>query len=137
LFRYELRVWPGGHIPDIDEAIESPLRLSARSADAERLLDLTSLVPTPTWGRDDLDAGEMWNSNSFIAWLITATGLEVDAVHPPRGGRAPGWDAGVAIARRQPPVIAATVRHVAPREKVTKTPWQRAVEAQVYPPLDT
>jgi hypothetical protein len=67
LFRYELRVWPGGRIPDIDEAVESPHRLSTRSADVERLLDLAELVPKPTWGRDELGAGEMWNSNSFIS----------------------------------------------------------------------
>jgi hypothetical protein len=117
LFRYELRVWRGGHIPDIAEAVESPQRLSSRSADARRLLSLSPLVPTPTWGRDELAAGEMWNSNSFIAWLITATGLDVDAIHPPHGGRAPGWNAGVVVARRQPPVVPATVQHVLSREK--------------------
>jgi len=103
LFRYELRVWSGGHIPDIAEAVESPLRLSARSVDVKRLLGLAPLVPMPTWGRDELGAGEMWNSNSFIAWLLTAGGLDVDSVRPPRGGRAPGWNAGVVIAHRQPP----------------------------------
>jgi hypothetical protein len=117
LFRYELRVWRGGHIPDIGEAVESPRRLSTSASDARRLLSLAPLVPTPTWGRDELGAGEMWNSNSFISWLITATGLDVDAVQPPRGGRAPGWDAGVVIARRQPPVIPVTVRHVTRRER--------------------
>ncbi|MGZ4415322.1 MAG: hypothetical protein ACXVRZ_13265 [Gaiellaceae bacterium] len=78
---------------------------------------MAPLVPTPTWGRDELGTGEMWNSNSFIAWLITATGLEVDSLRPPSGGRAPGWDAGVVVARRQPPVVPATVRQVAPQEE--------------------
>lgn len=117
LFRYELRVWRGGHIPDIGEAVESPIRLSSSTADAQRLLSVAPLVPKPTWGRDELNAGEMWNSNSFIAWLITATGLDVDAVQPPTGGRAPGWNAGVAVARREPPAIPATVRQIAPREE--------------------
>jgi hypothetical protein len=117
LFRYELRVWCCGHIPDISEAVQSPQRLSSRSVDAQRLLSLAPLVPRPTWGRDELGAGEMWNSNSFIAWLLTATGLDVDAVRPPRGGRAPGWDAGVVIARRQPPVIPTTVRQIAPTQE--------------------
>jgi hypothetical protein len=27
--------------------------------------------------------------------------LDVDTVQPPAGGRAPGWDAGVILARRQ------------------------------------
>jgi hypothetical protein len=104
LLRYELRVWRGGQIPDVGEAVESPRCLSSSSADAERLLKLAPFVPKPTWGRDELKAGEMWNSNSFIAWLITVTGLDVDGVRPPAGGRAPGWEAGVVVARRQPPV---------------------------------
>jgi hypothetical protein len=104
LFRYELRVWPGGHIPDIEEAVESPRCLSVRSTDAQRLLDLALVVPKPTWGRDELETGEMWNSNSFIAWLLAASGLDLDSVQPPLGGRAPGWSAGVVVARRQLPV---------------------------------
>jgi hypothetical protein len=56
-------------------------------------------VPTP-WGRDELRAGEMWNSNSVVAWLIAQTGLDVDAIQPPVGGRAPGWNAGLVVARR-------------------------------------
>jgi len=31
-------------------------------------------------------------------------GLDVEAVHPPRGGRAPGWHAGIVVARRQEPL---------------------------------
>lgn len=114
LFRYELRVWSGGHIPDIDEAVESPHRLSTHTVDAERLLGLAPLVPTPTWGRDELDAGEMWNSNSYIAWLITMSGLDVDSVRPPRRGRAPGWNAGVVVARRQSPRAPHCVGHYIP-----------------------
>lgn len=110
LFRYELRVWRGGHIADIGEAVESPRRLSSNSPDAMRLLTVAPLVPKPTWGRDELHAGEMWNSNSFIAWLITVTGLDIDAIHPPAGGRAPGWNAGVVVARRDRPVQARRAR---------------------------
>jgi hypothetical protein len=43
----------------------------------------------------------MWNSNSLISWLIARSGLDVDAIRPPTGGRAPGWHAGMVIARRQ------------------------------------
>jgi hypothetical protein len=43
----------------------------------------------------------MWNSNSLISWLIARAGLDIDTVQPPAGGRAPGWDAGVTVARRQ------------------------------------
>jgi hypothetical protein len=103
IFRYEVRRWPGGSIPDIAEAVDSPRRLTGDAGEAQRLLDLVPLVPTPVWGRDELGAGEMWNSNSLISWLIARAGLPVESVHPPPGGRAPGWDAGVVVARRQMP----------------------------------
>jgi hypothetical protein len=42
----------------------------------------------------------MWNSNSMIAWLLVAAGLPADDLHPPPHGRAPGWHAGLEVARR-------------------------------------
>ena len=101
LFRYEVRRWREGLIPDIDEAVESPNRLSDDPDCARQLLELVPEVPTPVWGRDDLHAGEMWNSNSTISWLIARSGLDVESIPLPRGGRAPGWHAGIVIARRQ------------------------------------
>jgi hypothetical protein len=58
-------------------------------------------VPTPVWGRDELGAGGMWNSNSTISWVLACSGLDVGSIPLPPGGRAPGWRAGVVIARRQ------------------------------------
>ena len=101
LFRYEVRCWREGVIPDIAEAVDSPRRLSDDLACARRLLEQVPQVPTPVWGRDELHAGEMWNSNSLTSWLILRSGLEVESIHPPFGGRAPGWSAGIDIARRQ------------------------------------
>lgn len=101
LFRYEVRRWRDGAIPDVAEAVESPRRLSASLDSARRLLALVPELPTPVWGRDELRAGEMWNSNSVISWLIVRSGLDADAVQPPKGGRAPGWRAGIVIARRK------------------------------------
>jgi hypothetical protein len=101
LLCYEIRRWRDGVIADIDEAVDSPRRLTDDVVIAERLLELVPEVPRPVWGRNELEAGEMWNSNSLISWLIARSGLDIDAVHPPPGGRAPGWDAGVTIARRQ------------------------------------
>jgi hypothetical protein len=101
IFRYEVRRWRDGLIPDVDEAVESPQRLTDDPVVTQRILDLVPQVPTPVWGRDELRAGEMWNSNSLISWLIARSGLEVEAVHPPAGGRAPGWGAGLVVARRQ------------------------------------
>ena len=100
LFRYEVRRWRDGVIPDVAEAIESPRRISDDPDSALRLLELVPQVPTAVWGRDELRAGEMWNSNSLISWLIAGSGLDVESIRPPLGGRAPGWRAGVVIARR-------------------------------------
>ena len=100
IFRYELRCWRGGVIPDLAEGVDSPRRLTDDERIARSILDLMPLVPTPVWGRDELRAGEMWNSNSLISWLLVRAGLEVDAIHPPPGGRAPGWNAGIVVARR-------------------------------------
>ena len=100
-FRYEVRRWRDGVIPDADEAVESPQRLSDHTEHARRLLELVPEMPTPVWGRDELHTGEMWNSNSFISWLITRSDLDVDTVRLPKGGRAPGWHAGIVLAKRQ------------------------------------
>jgi hypothetical protein len=100
LFRYEVRRWRAGVIPDVGEAVDSPQRLSGDLSVAQRILDLVPDVPTPVWGRDELQAGEMWNSNSLTSWLIARGDLAVEAVHPPAGGRAPGWQAGLVVARR-------------------------------------
>lgn len=100
VLRYEIRRWRDGVISDLDEAVDSPRRLTDDPVVAQRVLDLVPGVPTPVWGRDELRAGEMWNSNSLISWLIARSGLGVEAVHPPPGGRAPGWRAGVVVARR-------------------------------------
>ena len=100
IFRYEVRRWRGGTIPDVAEAVDSPRDLSSDRLVALRLLDLVPQVPRLVWGRDESQANDMWNSNSLISWLLARAGLDVGAVHPPPGGRAPGWEAGLAVARR-------------------------------------
>lgn len=100
-FRYEVRCWPGGSIPDVDEAVDSPVRVSADPAQAGHVVRLLQQVPPLTWGRDELRAGDMWNSNSLVSWALASTGHDVSALHPPAGGRAPGWRAGLVLADRQ------------------------------------
>jgi hypothetical protein len=100
LFRYEVRCWRDGAIPDVGEAVESPQRLTDDPTLARRALDLVPAVPALVWGRDESRAGEMWNSNSVIAWLLVRSGLPAESVQPPVGGRAPGWRAGIVVARR-------------------------------------
>jgi hypothetical protein len=101
MFRCEMRRWRDGVIPDISEAVESPRLLSSDLSDARRLLELMMQMPTLVWGRDELGAGEMWNSNSMISWLIARTGLDIDSIKPPTGGRTPGWHAGIVAAARE------------------------------------
>ena len=88
VFRYEIRRWRNGVIPDISEAVESPRRLTADPDVAQRLLDLVPSVPTLVWGRDELHAGEMWNSNSIIAWVLLSSGLDMTQALLPARGRA-------------------------------------------------
>jgi hypothetical protein len=101
IFRYEIRLWLGGHIPDVAEAVDSPVRLCGDEDGARRVLDAVPRVPTPVWGRDELGTGEMWNSNSVIAWVIARSGIDSESIQPPAGGRAPGWEAGRVVAHRQ------------------------------------
>jgi hypothetical protein len=101
LFRYEVRCWPGGEIPDLAYAVGGPIRVGADAGAAARVLAVLPGVPTPTWGRDELHTGEMWNSNSVVAWALSRAGLLDAAGQPPANGRAPGWSAGVVVAGQQ------------------------------------
>jgi len=104
IFRY-VRRWRDGVIPDIGEAVESPEQVTGDPLLAQCVLDLVPAVPTLVWGRDESHAGEMWNFNSLTSWLIARSGLQVESVHPPAGGRAPGWRSGLVVARRPQPIV--------------------------------
>jgi hypothetical protein len=54
----------------------------------------------------------MWNSNSVVSWLLARGELLGAAGVPPNDGRAPGWDAGIQVARQ----------HGSPRPRRTLTP---------------
>ena len=99
LFRYEVRRWRDGAIPDILDAVASPQRLSEDPRQARRVLDLVESVPPLVWGRSEAAIGDMWNSNSVISWVLTRAGVDIDTIQPPYGGRAPGWDTGIGVAR--------------------------------------
>lgn len=99
-FRYEVRCWRDGSIPDVAEVVGGPQRLSTDPLRAERLLAVAPSFPNATWGRDELDAGEMWNSNSLVAWLLAHSGHDMRSIGPPERGRAPGWSAGLVVAAR-------------------------------------
>ena len=50
IFRYEVRRWRGGRIPDAAEAVDSPRRLTEDVRTARHLLELVPSVPTHVWG---------------------------------------------------------------------------------------
>jgi hypothetical protein len=100
IFRYEIHRWRGGEIVDAYAAVASPIRVTTIVGQARRLLELVPSVPTPVWGRDELRAGEGWNSNSVVAWLLERAGIDTQEIALPPAGRAPGWDAGRVMALR-------------------------------------
>ena len=99
--RYEVRRWRDGVIADSDAAVASPQRLSNDVALAREVLNVVGAVPALVWGRDESGTGEMWNSNSVIAWILARGGIPADSLHPPVGGRVPGWAAGLLLASCQ------------------------------------
>lgn len=94
LFRYEVRRWRDGIVPDLADAVSSPVRVSDDVRLAQRVFDALPLVPRLVWGLDELDAHDMWSCNSVTSWALTIAGIDVDAIPAPPNARAPGWNAG-------------------------------------------
>ena len=103
VFRYEVRRWRDGVIPDVANAVLRPVRVADDFARASQLLDMVPSVPPLVWGRDERHTGEMWNSNSVISWLLIRAGIDASGIQPPQRGRAPGWRAGLVVAARDAP----------------------------------
>ena len=114
IFRYEIRVWPGGHIPDVAEAVDSPRRLTKEEAGARRVLEAIRRVPTPVWGRDELGMGEMWNSNSVIAWTLARSGIDASRFRLRQG------DARLAGKLGPPPPPASETKLVARSSRLSR-----------------
>ncbi|MDH3463206.1 MAG: hypothetical protein OEM32_06240, partial [Acidimicrobiia bacterium] len=83
VFRYEVRCWRDGVIQDSDEAVGGARPLDGTADLARSVLDLVRSVPPMVWGRDQQGAGEMWNSNSVISWLLTNAGADMSSIRPP------------------------------------------------------
>jgi hypothetical protein len=45
--------------------------------------------------------GHFVRLNAVIAWVIERSGIDAASIRPPAEGRAPGWQAGVVVARRK------------------------------------
>lgn len=101
VFRYEVRCWRGGTIFDAMWAVGGPRRITTDANVAQRVLAILPSMPRYVWGRRVPDAGEMWNSNSTISWVLTRGGFSSVNLEPPPGGRAPGWRAGIAVAEHE------------------------------------
>jgi hypothetical protein len=86
IFRYEVRLWRDGHIPDVAEAADSPRRLSNDEDRARRVLELIAQSRlrcgvAMSWDGRDVEL------HSVIAWLIARSGIDTASVRPPDGGR--------------------------------------------------
>ena len=57
LFRYEVRRWRDGVVPDLAEAVGGARRLSSDPTRTASLLARVPDFPTVTWGRDELGTG--------------------------------------------------------------------------------
>lgn len=101
LLRYEVRCWPDGTIFDASWAVGGAIRVSNDVDAARRVLSILPTMPPRVWGRRVPEAADMWNSNSTISWALTRSGIDVDAIPFPTGGRAPGWVAGIQVALRE------------------------------------
>ena len=128
LFRYEIHCWRDGTIPDMDEAVDSPERLSTDQVMAREVVKLVPSCPVLTWGRDELLTGEMWNSNSLTAWLLARSGHDTDGLRAPRGGRAPGWSAGLSVAARTHTAVTGAV----PPTAIGTSPRNASTEAGIH-----
>jgi hypothetical protein len=98
LFRYEIRRWCDGVVPDLGFAVASPVRLTDDASMTRRVFDLVPDAPRHVWGRDQLGIGDMWSCNSVVSWTLATAGLDVSRIRWPDRARAPGWDAGLAAA---------------------------------------
>lgn len=102
MFRYVVRAWPNGVLPDRAYALAAPTSIPLRRTQAQALLRALPEVPLHTWGRAVRPSTDMWNSNSLIAWALCRAGIDACTLTPPVGCRAPGWTAGIAAGTRQP-----------------------------------
>ena len=51
VFRYEVRRWEGGTIPDLSYAVGGPTTLTNQVSRIDAVFELLPAVPTPVWGR--------------------------------------------------------------------------------------
>jgi hypothetical protein len=57
VYRYEIRCWRDGVIPDLRYAVASPVHVSDDAEVVHRVLESAAQVPPLVWGRDEIHAG--------------------------------------------------------------------------------
>ena len=100
-FRYKVRCWRDGELSDRAWAVGEPVVLSQDETATNAVLQRVTDVPMLVWGLPVATTLDMWNSNSLVSWLLYTALPEASLPSPPEGCRAPGWEAGLAVARRQ------------------------------------
>lgn len=101
-FRYEVRCWRNGTLPDREWAVGGPVTVADDEESARTILRHIREVPALTWGRQVKPSRDMWNSNSLVSWLLAVSQAPIADLSPPAGGRAPGWAAGLALIEARP-----------------------------------
>ena len=99
-FRYEVRCWRGGRIPDVDEAVDSPVRMSEDVGHAQRVLALAPRFRTATWALTSSTPATCGTRTRSRRGSSSAAATTCPGSRPPAGGRAPGWDAGLVAGSR-------------------------------------
>lgn len=102
LFRYKIVCLEVESLPDEQWAVDSPQVLSEDPEVAEAIVRLAGRTPRYTWGRRVRGTSEMWTSDSVIAWLLMQLGVDLSPIRIPADGRAPGWFAGIELAKKRP-----------------------------------
>ena len=135
LFRYEVRCWRGGSIPTW------PMRSAAPAGSPPTLAPPAGCSTSS--GRADAGLGtrraprgrdvELQLHGRLAHRPLRAPDREL---HPPPGGRAPGWDAGLAVAATEAAGRAAGPEHEAPRRRTSNRPagWTNRDTAPPSPP---
>lgn len=101
-FRYEVRCWRNGTLPDREWAVGGPVTVADDEESARTILRHIREVPALTWGRQVKPSRDMWNSISLVSWLLAVSQVPIADLSPPAGGRAPGWAAGLALIEARP-----------------------------------
>ena len=95
LFRYEVRRWRDGVVPDLAEAVGGARRLSSDPTRTASLLARVPDFPTVTWGRDELGTGTCGaRTRSSPGCSRRAVTTSTPSAHPTAAGRRagrPGW----------------------------------------------